>query len=939
MPISWNEIRQNAIKFSQDWADAKSESGEKQPFWDEFFNVFGMRRRAVASFEEPVKQISGKYGHIDLFWKGMLLVEHKSRGKDLGKAVSQAFEYIQDLLREGRHDEVPQYVIVSDFARIAIHDLEPNEQLVLPLFAGLRVETNEFALADLHRNVHLFAFIAGYQQHRFQDQDPINLRAVKIMDDLHDTLEAGGYSGHELERFLVRILFCLFAEDTGIFDREAFRLYIIDRTQPDGSDLGLHLERLFAVLNTPRAKRQKNLDETLAAFPYVNGDLFAERLGFADLNRDMRNSLLACTAFNWSQISPAVFGSLFQGVMEPKERRQIGGHYTSERDILKVVRSLFLDDLWKGFESAKDSKPQLRQFQKKLAGLRFLDPACGCGNFLVIAYRELRLLEIEVLKLLAKGEQQKHFDIETMSKIDVDAFYGIEISEWPARIAEVAMWLMDHQMNVRLSEAFGQYYVRLPLTKSPTIVCDNAVRRDWKTVLPPENCSYILGNPPFVGKKEQTTEQKADMDILFDKVKGAGILDYVCCWYAKAAEYIRGTKIVCAFVSTNSITQGEQVGVLWGELFGRSGLVIHFAHRTFAWESEAKGKAHVHVVIIGFAEWNPGRRTLFEYEDPKGEPHAYPARNINGYLADAPSVAVLSRTRPISPVPEICYGSMMIDKDRGDGNDAGLILNPENRRELLSECPRLKPYIRRLYGGDEFLNGTERWCLWLVGAPASLFRESRLLRERIEKVRRFRLGSGRPMTRKRASTPTLFGEIRQPTTPYLLIPKVSSETRRYIPIGFVQPDIIASGSTLIVPGATVYHFGVLSSLMHNAWVRHVGGRLESRLQYSNKLVYNTFPWPESPSEKRRAGVEAASRKVVSARDTLLVDGVTLSDLYDPLAMPPVLVKAHETLDRAVDRCYRTQPFSSDRQRVEFLFELYAKLTKPLIPSTKAKRRK
>ncbi len=501
------------------------------------------------------------------------------------------------------------------------------------------------------------------------------------------------------------------------------------------------------------------------------------------------------------------------------------------------------------------------------------------------------------------------------------------------------MWLMDHQMNMNLNDAFGEYYVRLPLSKSPKIVCGNAIQLSWDDILPRTECRYILGNPPFVGKKEQTAEQKADMDILFGKVKGAGVLDYVSCWYAKAAEYVRGTKIVSAFVSTNSITQGEQVGVLWGELFGRFALTIHFAHRTFAWESEAKGKAHVHVVIIGFAACNPTKRILFEYESPKGEPHAYPAKNINGYLADAPSVCVLSRTRPISRVPEICYGSMMIDKDRGDGDDAGLILSPEHRQQLLVECPELTPYIRRLYGGDEFLNGTERWCLWLVDAPPSLFRKSRLLRDRIETVRKFRLGSGRPTTQKLASTPTLFGEIRQPKTPYLLIPKVSSEMRRYIPIGFVQPEIIASGSALIVPSATLYHFGVLSSDMHNAWVRYVGGRLESRLQYSNKLVYNNFPWPESPSEKRRVGVESASQEVLCVREGLLNSGETLADLYNPLAMPAALVKAHEAVDRAVDRCYRSQPFSSDRQRIEWLFTLYAKMTAPLIPVRKSRPRR
>ena len=556
-----------------------------------------MQRRAVASFEEPVKQISGTYGRIDLFWKGMLLVEHKSRGQDLGKAESQAFRVHPGPGTRGTRRTKCRGT--SSFPTSpALHCTIWSRKTTDRAAVQDRVETTEFALADLHRNIHQFAFIAGYQQHRFKDHDPINLQAVAIMDDLHDALEAGGYTGHDLERFLVRILFCLFAQCTGIFEREAFRLFIEDRTKPDGSDLGVHLEQLFAVLNTPANKRQKNLDETLAAFPYVNGELFAERLGFADFNRDMRNSLLACTRFDWSQISPAIFGSLFQGTMQPKERRQFGSHYTSERDILKVVRGLFLDDLQAEFERIKSNKNQLRQFHQKIAGLRFLDPACGCGNFLVITYRELRLLEIEVLKLLEKGQQ--HLNIPSLSLVDVDAFYGIEIDEWPARIAEVAMWLMDHQMNIRLSEAFGQYFVRLPLTKSPTIVCGNALRLDWKKILPPKKCSYVLGNPPFVGKKARNSGQQADMEAVFGKTRGTGVLDYVCCWYLRAAQYTKGTLIRVAFVSTNSITQGEQPGVLWPILFS-FGIKIHFAHRTFAWESEARGKAHVHVVIIGFA--------------------------------------------------------------------------------------------------------------------------------------------------------------------------------------------------------------------------------------------------------------------------------------------------------------------------------------------------
>jgi hypothetical protein len=522
MPLSWNEIRHHAIRFANEWAGETREEAEGKSFWDEFFTVFGIRRRLVATFEEPVKNIRGQYGFIDLFWPGVVLVEHKSFGKDLGKAESQAFRYIQDLARDGRVKEIPRYVIVSDFARIALHDLEPEEQIGLPLFAGRRVATVQFPLTEFHRHIHEFAFIPGYTQHKFAEQDPINIEAAEILGHLHDTLSFGGYAGHALERFLVRILFCLFAEDTGLFERDAFRLYIENRTAPDGSDLGLHLARLFEVLDTPLEKRQKNLDETLAAFPYVNGELFAERLAFADFNRDMRNAMLACTRFDWSRISPAIFGSLFQSIMQPKARRQIGAHYTSERDILKVVRSLFLDDLRAEFAARQADRStarraRLEEFHGKLCSLKFLDPACGCGNFLVITYRELRQLELEILKELLGGQKELTLDeVNRLSQVDVDQFYGIEIGEWPTRIAEVALWLMDHQMNLKVSEAFGQLYQRLPLKKAPHIHCANALRTDWKSILPPAQCSYVLGNPPFVGKAFATPEQKADMEHFVD---------------------------------------------------------------------------------------------------------------------------------------------------------------------------------------------------------------------------------------------------------------------------------------------------------------------------------------------------------------------------------------------------------------------------------------
>jgi hypothetical protein len=780
-----------------------------------------------------------------------------------------------------------------------------------------------------------------------------NLRAVDIMGDLHDVLEPGGCKGHELERLLVRVLFCLFAEDTGIFEREAFRLYIEDHTKPDGSDLGIHLARLFDVLNTPAEKRQKNLDETLAAFPYVNGDLFAEKLGFADFNRDMRNSLLACTRFDWSCISPAIFGSLFQGVMEPRERRQIGGHYTSERDILKVVRALFLDDVRTEFDRVKRNKTQLRQFHKKLAKLRFLDPACGCGNFLVITYRELRLLEIEVLKALC-GKQQ--LNIETLSLVDVDAFFGIEISEWPSRIAEVAMWLMDHQMNVRLSEVFGQYFVRLPLKKSPTIVCGNALRLDWKAVLPPEQCAYVLGNPPFVGKQFMDRGQSEDMELVCGHIKGHGLLDYVTAWYVKAASFLQGTRIRVAFVSTNSISQGEQVGVLWRALFEQR-IKIHFAHGTFAWASEARGKARVHVVIVGFGASDFAPKRLYENEassrssdKSNNEGTKGPVvtvtevANISPYLVAGPDLVLAPRSKPLSAVPEIVFGSMP--------NDGGhLLMTNFGRDTLLREQPDAAKYLRRFVGADEFLNGSERWCLWLAGENPGEFLRMRAVKDRIHAVAVHRRSSKRATTKELANAPACFAEIRQPDCAYLLIPSVSSERRRYIPIGFMRPDTIASNLVLLVPGANLYHFGVLSSAMHMAWVRRVAGRLKSDYRYSNKIVYNNYPWPLEPSDAQRLRVEKAAKRILDLR-VELGDGragflpagkkpghaACLSDLYDQEGMPLPLYKAHATLDRAVDRCYRVQPFTSERQRVEFLFALYEKLTAPLI-STAAKKKR
>lgn len=921
MPISWNEIRHNAVRFAREWSEEHREDGEAKTFWDEFFGVFGVRRRTVASFEHPVLSIRGTYGFIDLFWPGMALVEHKSRGQSLDKAESQAFSYIQDLLRAGRHDDVPRYVILSDFDRVAIYDLEPDEQPGLPIFDQFRYRYVDFQRADLHKNIHEFAFIPGYKQHVFADQDPINLQAVEILGNLHDTLEAGGYHGHALERFLVRMLFCLFAEDTGLFERETFRLYLENRTAADGSDLGLHLALLFGVLNTPLERRQKNLDETLAGLPYVNGELFAEHLGFAAFTRDMRNALLACTRFDWSKISPAVFGSLFQAVMEPRERRQMGGHYTSERDILKVVRSLFLDELRGEFERVRKSRVQLRRFHEKLGKMRFFDPACGCGNFLVLTYREMRLLEIEVLSALRHGEKiQTELNIHELSVVDVDAFYGIEIQEWPARIAEVTMWLMDHQMNLRLSEAFGQYFIRLPLRKSAHITHGNALRLDWREVLPPSDCSYILGNPPFVGAKFQDSEQRADMVLVTQGLCNAGLLDYVTGWYFKAACYIKETSIGVGFVSTNSITQGEQVGVLWNELF-RRGIRIVFGHRTFPWQSEARGKAHVHVVIIGF-KWgdDAADKRLYEYEN--GNVTVIHPRNIAPYLVEGPNAAIANREQPLCDVPRIGIGNKPIDGGH-------YLFTEAEKEDFLRVEPHAAPYFRPWVGSDEFINGYTRWCLWLGDCSPSQLRAMPEAMKRVHAVKKYRLASKSAPTKKLAETPTRFHVENMPHERFLVVPKVSSEKRVRIPVGFVGPETLVSDLCFILPSATLYHFGVLTSTMHMVWVRHVCGRLESRYRYSAKLVYNNFPWPAEPTEAQKAKVELMAQRVLDTR--ALYPSNSLADLYDPLVTPKKLIDAHAALDRAVDRCYGSKAFNGHKSRITFLFELHDAYTATLLP--------
>lgn len=943
MALSWNEIKDRALKFAKEWEGETRERAEKDTFWNDFFNIFGISRRRLATFEEPVKKLNNSQGFIDLFWKGTLLVEHKSKGKNLDAAFEQATDYFAGI----KEYDLPKYVLVSDFERFRLYDLDEKA-------------THEFNLSELHKNIKLFGFIAGYQKRTFKDEDPVNIRAAEVMGNLHDQLKESGYEGHQLEVFLVRILFCLFADDTGIFEKDTFKEFIELKTNTDGSDLGALLAQFFQVLNTPKNKRLKNLDEHLNAFPYVNGKLFQEPLPISAFNTKMREILLECCTLNWGLISPAIFGSMFQSVMNPVERRNLGAHYTSEKNILKLIKPLFLDELQTEFNKIKSNKNKLREFHQKLGRLKFLDPACGCGNFLIITYRELRLLELEVLKVLL-GTQQV-IAIDQIMNVDVDQFYGIEFDEFPARIAEVALWLTDHQMNLRVSEAFGMYYARLPLRKSAKIIHGNALRIDWESLVTGESIDitsnqtniiqvndpivhyetlnvytktvnittgqlpsddkissagnrgkvdYILGNPPFVGTTFQNKQQKEDMKLVFQGTRKTGALDYVSAWYFKTAHYIKNSETKAAFVSTNSISQGEQVGILWKELFAL-GMKIHFAHRTFRWNNEAKGNAAVHVVIIGFGMQNNSPKRLFNYDNLNAEPHEIKVQNINPYLLSGPDYLIERRTKPICEVPQMTWGNKPVD----GGN---LILSFDELQELKEKEPEAIKYIRRFLGGQELIQGKERWCLWLVDATPLELRKMPLVMQRIKRVKEMREASVDTGAQKLASRPSQFRDTFNPNS-FIAIPEVSSERRTYIPIAYFGKETIASNTTQMIANAEIFHFGILNSMMHMAWVKYTCGRLKSDFRYSSSIVYNNFPWPKKPTDQQKLRVEKAAKNVLDIRTEFPES--SLADLYNPLTMPSKLVKAHHDLDKAVDLCYRQKSFNSETERIEFLFELY-----------------
>jgi len=882
MQLTWDNIQSNAVAFSKRWKDARNEEAESQSFTTDFLLVFGVDDPVkLGAFEYKVPLSGNRTGYIDYLWKGQIAIEMKSRGKDLTAAFEQLRVYMTHLPEE----EVPDLWMVCDFESIRLSRRSTNE-------------VYDFKTKDLRKNIKRFANIAGYTTERVrEDQVEVNVKAAEKMAKLHDALKEIGYDGHDLEVYLVRLLFCMFADDTGIFPQDSFFRYIED-AKADGSDLSERIGRLFELLNMTEEERRKKtlLSDELKQFRYINGGLFRDRLAPADFDAKTRQTLLDCVNFDWNKISPAVFGAMFQGVMDKNQRREMGAHYTSEENILKLINPLFLDGLWQEFDKVKTDPAALERFHEKIAQLKFLDPACGCGNFLIITYRELRLLELEILKMQATSNQLI-LDITPMLKVNVAQFYGIEYEDFPCQIAQVGMWLMDHQMNLRASEQFGQYYARLPLTQSATIVHGNALRIDWADVVPKRELSFILGNPPFVGSKMLNDEQRNDIAQVFTlngkPLKNAGTLDYVAAWYYKAAQYMTGANVRTAFVSTNSITQGEQVSSLWKPIVADYGMHIDFGYRTFKWSNEAKGKAAVHCVIVGFS----GIRTQSSKTIYNDDGTQSSANNINPYLVDAPDIFIDSRSKPICVVPEIGIGNKPID----GGN---YLFTEEEKEGFLKIEPKAEKWFRPWIGSHEFINRYFRYCLWLGDCSPAELRAMPQAIKRVDAVQRFRLESKSAPTRKLADTPRRFHVENMPESNYIVVPKVSSERRSYIPIGFIAPEILASDLVFLISNATLYHFGVLTSNVHMAWMRVVCGRLKSDYRYSKDIVYNNFPWPDA-NDEQRAEIEKLAQDVLDAR--ALFPDSSLADLYDPLTMPPELLNAHRNLDRAVMKLYGFTP--------------------------------
>jgi len=920
-PLALNEIRVRAHRFANVWAKSPGdERQDAQSFVRDLLAVFGVTETRAAFYEKRVKRSStGRQGFIDALIPGLALIEMKSAGKDLVAAEKQALDYVQHLTDA----EQPRYILTSDFHNFRLLDLHASDG----------ADTAEWSLEELPSEVDRLAFFAGYAGTGTRaEQEAASIKAARLMAGLYEALEGSGYDDHEASVFLVRTLFCLYADDAGIWPRDLFFDYLQARTSEDGTDLGPMMIRLFQVLGTPEERRQKNLAELIAQFPYVNGGIFEQALSIPEFDAEMRNRLLDACQFNWASISPAVFGSLFQAVKDKKARRELGEHYTTEKNIMRLIGPMFLDELRAAFDAAQKDAAKLRALRRRLGEMRFLDPACGCGNFLVVAYREMRQLELDILLRLQELQGQGaggaigrtsfntslFFDADDLA-VRLEHFHGIEIEDWPARIAQTALHLTDHQANQAMELALGQGPNTLPLTKVETITVGNALRIDWRDVVPPTQHLYIMGNPPFVGQYTKQSDQTADMKAVWGS-RYDGYLDYVTGWYAKAIELFTDSKYAgeFAFVSTNSITQGQPVPALFGAVYG-SGWRIKFAHRTFAWTSEAPGTAAVHCVIVGLERRKKGQPRLWDYSDDlKGDGKEILVQNrINAYLIDGPDILVNKKSRALSSnINKVTRGVQPTD-------NGYLIVEPDqytifDNDEIASKY--LRPYVQ----ARELIHNEPRWCLWLVNVDPTDLTRSALLKERIQSVKRWResqVASGDAY--KLRNTPHLFraSNIWQDVA-HLVIPRHVSENRRYFTALYCAPDVVSGDANFAVEDPDGFCFAIISSSAFISWQRAVGGRIKSDLRFSSTLTWNTFPLPE-PTPAQREAVIAGGQAVLDAR--ALHPDRSLADHYNPLAMDPELLKAHAKLDRAVDAVFGLKN-PSDAERLSALFANYEKLT-------------
>ena len=917
------EHRLAAKQFAADWQGRGDEKQETQTFWLALLQkVYGVTEPdKFISFEKTVNVDNVKTGKSNTkFIDGYIgatrvLIEQKGAKIDLNKGELQSDGSLLSPYQQARRyggylpvNQQPRWIVVCNFKEFRIHDMNhPNDTPEILL------------LSDLEKEYARLNFLVNTGDENIRKEMEISLQAGELVGVLYDAL-LKQYAEPESEQTLkslnalcVRLVFCLYAEDSGIFGK---RNMFHDYLQAHRAEDRRALINLFRVLDQKEEERDRYLDDDLAAFPYVNGGLFAnEDIEIPRLGDEIIDLLLsrASEDFDWSAISPTIFGAVFESTLNPQTRRSGGMHYTSIENIHKVIDPLFLDTLKaelndiESISVKRNRDAKLRIFQTRLASLTFLDPACGSGNFLTETYLSLRRLENEVLSLLYEG--QIVMDMNDPIQVSISQFYGIEINDFAVTVAKTALWIAESQMMKETEDVVRMSLDFLPLKTNAHIVEGNALQMDWEDVVSKMQLNYIMGNPPFIGYTYQSTEQKADLQ---NTMAGIGKnIDYVSGWYFKAAQLMQSTAIRTAFVSTNSITQGEQVAGVWKPMFEHLGIHIDFAHRTFRWDSEANLKAHVHCVIVGFSvQMNPAEKLLFTSKQVQH------VQNISPYLIDAPTLFIESRNKPLCNVPEICKGSQPTD----GGN---LIVTEEDYNGFMKQAPASAKYIRRFLGADEFLNGKNRYCLWLDGISPKELQGMPLVLERVQLVRDFRLSSKKAATRKQADTPTLFTENRQPSEDFIAIPEVSSGTRRYIPMGFLHPDTICSNKLQILPGASIYHFGVLMSNVHMAWMRTVCGRLKSDYDYSAKIVYNNFPWPV-PTEKQKAKIEQSAQAILDARS--LYPDCSLAVLYNEVTMPPELRKAHQVNDRAVMEAYGFWgKFNSESACVAELMKMYQQL--------------